>query len=103
MRKIKIPKSFTLGLKQIDVEFDNDHCNDGDQYGEAVFEDGTIILCDTFKGQSLSKHTIDTTFYHELAHLILHSIGEHKLKYNEKFVDKLGLAIYEYEISKKFK
>jgi predicted SprT family Zn-dependent metalloprotease len=101
MKKVKIPKSFTLNLKEITVKYDSERLTEDGRYGEADFEDGEIFLCKEFMGDKLSEHTIITTFYHELAHMLLHAAGMHRLKYNEKLVDKLGLLLYEYEISKK--
>jgi hypothetical protein len=34
-------------------------------------------------------------------HLVLDAAGRHKLKFNEEFVDRVGLLLYEFERTKK--
>lgn len=99
--KITIPLEFKLNGKKITVEFDNDYCEDEGYLGEADFELKLITLASTDNGKKLPKSEIDKTFYHELMHLVLDAAGRHKLKFNEDFVDRVGLLLYEFERTKK--
>jgi hypothetical protein len=99
--KITIPLEFKLNGKKITVEFDNDYCESEGYLGEADFELKLITLSSTDNGKKLPKSEIDKTFYHELMHLVLDAAGRHKLKFNEEFVDRVGLLLYEFERTKK--
>jgi hypothetical protein len=99
--RIIIPNEFVLNNKKIIVEFNNEYCKDAKAWGLADFEDHTIFLTTMSHSKRLKKSDIDKTFFHELAHMLLHSIGSNKLKWNEDFVEKLGIAIYQFERTKK--
>lgn len=97
-----IPASFHLNKKKIEVIVDDDYCKEENLWGEADFTLGIITLCHrTNKGKVLSKIDKEKTFFHELIHQILNSMEEEDLSYNEQFVDKFSLLLYEYEKSKK--
>jgi len=100
--KIFIPKEFRLNGKKITVEFDNEYCEDEGYLGEADFDLRLITLASKDGDKRLPKSEIDKTFYHELIHLILDAANRHQLKYNEDFVDAVGLLLYEFERTKKF-
>jgi len=70
--------------------------------GEADFTDKTITLTSTDNGKRLPRAEIHKTFYHELTHLVLDAANRHQLKYNEEFVDAVGMLLYEYERTKKY-
>lgn len=99
--RIFIPSEFKLNNKKITVDFDNEYCDKEKLFGESDFTERTIVLCDKDKGNVLKKSDIDKTFYHELVHFLLDAMGKHKLKYDEDFVESLGLLIYEFERTKK--
>ena len=100
--KIIIPREFKLNGKKITVEFDDDYCEDEGYLGEADFDLKLITLTKKDGKKRLPKQEIDTTFFHELTHLILDAANRHQLKYNEDFVDAVGLLLYEYERTKKY-
>lgn len=100
--KINIPTEFKLNGKKITVEFDDDYCEGEGYLGEADFDLKLITLTSKEGNKKLPKSEIDKTFYHELMHLILDAANRHQLKYNEDFVDAVGLLLYEFERTKKF-
>jgi hypothetical protein len=97
---IIIPEKFFLNRKKIRVIVDNDYCMENEFLGEADFTEKVITLCDTYAGKKLNKAEREKTYYHELIHMILDSMGKHNLKYNEDFVEDFAQRLYEYEKTK---
>jgi hypothetical protein len=97
---IIIPEKFKLRNKTITVVIDDDYLSDDGSYGEADFTNRLITVCGKFKGKKLSKKDKEATYFHELIHMILHSMDRHKLKYDEKFVEDFAQLLYEYEKTK---
>ena len=46
----------------------------------------------------MNKQTTEQTFYHELVHAILFTMG--KLNHEEEFVDTFGAFLHQYQITK---
>lgn len=97
---IIIPESFKLNSIKIVVIVDDDYCNSYGYHGEADFTEKAITLCNRFKGKKLTKKEREHTYYHELVHMILDSMGHDRLKFDEKFVDLFAQRLYEYEKTK---
>lgn len=97
---IIIPERFCLNKKKITVIIDDDYCADEGLWGEADFTQKTIILCHRSKKKVLKKSDKEKTFFHELVHQILHSMGKEHLKYDEDFVELFSQRLYEYEKTK---
>lgn len=97
---IIIPEKFKLNKKTIRVIVDDDYCNSNGFVGEADFTEKVITLCDIYSGRKLVKSEKEKTYYHELIHMILDSMGKHNLKYNEDFVEEFAQRLYEYEKTK---
>ena len=97
---ILIPENFRLNGEPYKVVIDDEYCNDDCLYGEADFTQRLITICKKYNGKVLKKSTREKTYFHELVHQILHSMGKEKLKYNEDFVDLFAERLYEYEKSK---
>lgn len=97
---IIIPEKFRLNGKVIKIIIDDDYCSENGFVGEADFTEKVITVCSRFKGKAVSKAEREKTYYHELVHMILDSMGKHNLKYNEDFVDEFALRLYEYEKTK---
>lgn len=97
---IIIPERFKLNGKTIQVIIDDDYCNAHGFVGEADFTEKVITLCDKYCGKRIKKPEKEKTYYHELIHMILDSMGKHNLKYNEGFVEEFAQRLYEYEKSK---
>jgi len=100
--RIIIPIEFKLGGIRIVIEFDNEYCADQKALGLADFTEKVITLCTINRRKRLKKSEIDKTYYHELAHMLLDSMGKERLKWDEVFVEKLGIALYEYHKSVKY-
>jgi hypothetical protein len=95
-----IPEKFKLNKKTVVVIVDDEYLKDYKFWGEADFTEGMIILCHRdWKGRVLKKTDKEKTFYHELVHQILHSMN-HKLKWDEDFVEAFSDRLYEFEKTK---
>ena len=46
----------------------------------------------------MNKQTTEQTFYHELVHAIMFTMG--KLNHDEEFVDTFGAFLHQYQITK---
>ncbi len=97
---ILIPEKFKLNGKPIEVIVDDIFCTSQVCYGEADFSERSITLCSCYGGKRLSKKFKEQTFFHELVHMILDSMGKDRLKYDEDFVDLFATRLYEYEKTK---
>jgi hypothetical protein len=97
---ILIAEKFKLNNIAINVIVDNDYLSEDGSYGEADFTNKVITICNKFKGKSLTKKEKEQTYFHELVHMILHSMGHEKLKYDEDFVENFAQRLYEYEKTK---
>lgn len=81
----RIPKSFTVGGQDVTV-VDVDICEDG-CIGNCWLSEGSIEIAKYItKNTPQSETSKLNTFYHELTHAILRTMGEHDLNGNEKFV-----------------
>lgn len=96
-----IPSLFKLGGKKVTVIIDDDYCRDDKLWGEADFTERIITLCHKdWKTRVVKKSDKEKTFFHELVHQILHSM-DHKLKWDEDFVEEFSKRLYEYEKTKR--
>lgn len=81
----KIPSKITIGGQ--DVEIRNVNRCDNNAVGECHLLEGYVEIAEIFnKDQVQSESSKVNTFYHELTHCILQTMGEHELNDNEKFV-----------------
>lgn len=99
---VTIPKSFTLGGTEWKIVWDNEGCNDKGNYGHCSYCTSTITLSTTYGLKDLSKDKIEQTFYHELVHAILDTMGEHDLSDNEKLVNTFSVFLHQYNKSYKY-
>lgn len=97
MNNIKhwIPTYCELGGQEIQTIIDDNTCNAG-TLGYSTPADGTINICKFVQGVKQSHSVSQNTYFHELVHLILQTIGEMELNDNEKFVQNLGTVLYEF-------
>ena len=93
---MKIPKSFQLHGRSIQVAYDPDLVFKNDLAGCAAYREDRIYLQPSTKGHSVTQKSIEQTFCHELAHWLLHMAGEHELNSNEKFIDVLSGLLHQY-------
>jgi hypothetical protein len=80
-----IPKAFKVGGQPIDVKF-VERC-DNNWLGCCRVAKGCIEIADKYdRDEKVSEGGKLNTFYHELTHAILYTMGETDLNNNEKFV-----------------
>jgi len=99
----KIPKSFMLGAMKFKVEIKDKVKLDKEIVaGSSDPFDCTILIAKTVAGLKCSKDFQRQTFYHELVHQILNSLGELELSSREKLVQRFSLLLDQFEETKKF-
>lgn len=82
--KIKIPNKLKVGGQDLNVVFTN--TINGDKMGECCLWSGIIQISEIYKGEPQTDSSKFNTFYHELTHVILDTMGEYELSTNERFV-----------------
>lgn len=81
----KIPSNITLGGQEVEVR-NVERC-DGNAVGESHLCEGFLEIANNFNKVAIqSESSKVNTFYHELIHCILVTMGETELNGNEKFV-----------------
>lgn len=96
-----IPRQFTLGGKTYKVgrndklDYEHNWSGEHDAYRQEV------NLAYKLGGVESNIESIEQSFYHELVHAILHSLGEKDLNSNEKFVDMFGTMLHQFMKTKK--
>lgn len=81
---VKIPSEISVGGQEISVAFKERI--EGDVLGECCVAEGYIHIANTFSGSKQNHDSQVNTFYHEVTHAILNTMGEKELNENEKFV-----------------
>lgn len=85
MKYVKIPSSFKVGGQDIEVRR-VERCEDN-TIGQCSVASGYIEIAEKHSKDSIqSAGSKINTFYHELTHSILRTMGETELNDNEKFV-----------------
>ena len=85
MKYVKIPKNYQVGGQAMEVR-DVERC-DGNCVGACAVSAGFVEIAEKFsKDQVQSPTSKVNTFYHELTHSILGTMGEKELDETEKFV-----------------
>lgn len=89
MKYFKIPTKYKVGGTKMDVRF-VDRCDD-DVFGTCFLGAGYIEIADTVnKDDKQSADSKTNTFYHELIHSILYTMGYKELSGDEKFVSSFA-------------
>lgn len=82
---MRIPNSYHVGGQKVEVR-KVERC-DNNCAGLSCVAGGWVEIADIFdKDEKQSESSKINTFYHELTHTILATMGEHELNNNEKFV-----------------
>lgn len=89
----KIPSKLNIGGQLINVEI-VDRC-EGDVLGLCNTAQGKILIANTFDGITQSETSKINTYWHEVVHCILDTMGEKELSENEKFVNCFGSFLTE--------
>lgn len=106
-----IPKNFELARMKWIVDTVKEISGKENYYylGKCCEATKSIILADTvecgivankYERRIISKDDKDKTFYHELVHAILDTMGS-EISNNEEFVQCFGNLLYEYMITRK--
>ncbi len=97
MSKIKnyIPKNCVLAGVDIITVITENKQNAGN-LGKSSIANGVIQLQSLDYGIEISNTQMQNTYFHELVHQMLNSIGELELSENEKFVQNMGNMIFEF-------
>jgi len=95
-RRIKIPKSFELGGKNISVVIMDELLDKRQILGEARYNDDEILVQNKCKNPRVTAESMEQTFLHELVHWFMLVMGEDELRKNEKFVDLLAVFLHQY-------
>lgn len=86
MMYVRIPKKFQVGGAEMEVR-NIDRCEDNN-CGLCFLAAGYIEIADLInRDDRQSEGSKRNTFYHELTHAILDTMGENDLSKNEKFVN----------------
>lgn len=94
--KHSVPTSFQLFNHTIRVQEIPDLPEMG-KYGDSDYALNLIRLFTDGCASSVIEHT----FYHELAHFLLHYAGRGDLAEDEVLVDTLGALLAQYEVTKR--
>ena len=95
LNDIPIPSRFMLGGIEIEVIYDSVLLHKEDALGQADYDNSRIYLQDNVQGVFRSKQEIELAFFHELTHMVLHTVGERELRDNEKFVDAVSRIFHQ--------
>lgn len=95
--KLKIPSQIDLAGQTFQVIVDPNLRKVSGCCGQTHFDDGIIIV-----DQNLSADTKAVTYYHELVHAILVTMGSHDLNKDESFVDNFANLLWQSQKSSKF-
>lgn len=96
----KIPLCLNVGGQTISVNI-KDRL-ESDKLGECCVAEARIDIAKTFNGREQAFTTQLNTFYHELVHCILDTMGENDLSGNEKFVSCFSSFLCEAMTTQKY-
>jgi len=92
---MRIPERFKIAGQTIEVEFDAKHMDRESMLGTAYYRYNKITLVPSIEEKHLDRQRIEEIFWHEAVHFILHQMGEHELKSNEKFVEMFSGFLHQ--------
>lgn len=90
---MEIPTKFNVGGQEINVRI-KDTIPD-DILGKCTLWNGDISIANIYKGIEQSPSSKLNTFYHELTHAILDTMGEYELSANERFITTFASFLTE--------
>lgn len=101
MKSKLIPKQFILGGRTYKVRRNDKLDYEHNWNGEHDTYRQEINLAYKLGGVDANVESIEQTFYHELVHAILYTLGEKDLNQNEKFVDMFGTMLHQFMKTRK--
>ena len=96
---IEIPEEYTVGGQLLKVDFVDSL--DG-KLGTCCLGAGFVRIAHTFNGERQSETSKQNTFYHEMTHTILDTMGRNDLSGDEVFVNSFTSFLLEALKSFKF-
>ena len=97
---LKIPEKYTVGGQDIEIQLVE---KDDNKCGSCCLASGWVKIADTFNGEKQSETSKLNTFYHELVHTILDTMGRGELSQDEVFVNTFSSFLFEAIRSFKYK
>lgn len=89
-----IPDGFNVGGMRMNVlHVESKRGNSG--YGETIYPKNEVVLFEKMEEMPICKDQKVQTFWHEVVHAILSSLGENSLCSDEKFVCKFSSLLNE--------
>lgn len=88
---MKIPDKVKIAGQEYQVIWDNKYLSNEGIEGLINYRNPTIMLCNNYRGQSLSKSYIEGVFWHEILHAIDTNYNNHSL--GEKVISRLGVGL----------
>ena len=93
MKQLVLPKKIQVGSKWYSVDV-VESMRRKSEVGRVTYDTQKIELARrTHHGVPFRLSALEETFWHELTHAILHSMGEHELNNRERFVEEFSLRL----------
>lgn len=93
MKTLKLPRKIRVGTRWYSVDVVESMKNKSEM-GRVYYDKQKIELATrTHHGVPFRLSALEETFWHELTHAILHSMGEHDLNDRESFVEEFSCRL----------
>lgn len=100
---MRIPDKIKIFDQVIRIKWDQEYCEQLQARGVTEYDFNNIILTENYDGRRIPRSLIEKTFFHELSHFIIHIMGYRKLAMDEKFIEQLGVILYNIMLNNNFK
>lgn len=94
-----IPKEFYLGGSKYTVELTS-ASQLGNTVAKIIYAKNRVIISDNFNGDRCTPDYMEASFYHELVHGILETMGKTDLSSDEGFVEGFANLLHQFEKTK---
>ena len=92
---MNIPATFQLLGRTWTVTQDSQETKHKHLMGECQNNRNTIKLTKGLEGEDFPQDEVEQTFFHELTHAVLFTMGKNKLNEDEKFVDVFAGLLHQ--------
>jgi Zn-dependent peptidase ImmA (M78 family) len=89
--KFKTPRSFECAGQTFTVSMEEGVATYGNSHGQTHFDDGKIFINPKLPNEDAKA----ITYYHELVHVLLMTMGRPELNQDEGFVDNLASLLWQ--------
>lgn len=90
-----IPKKFTLGGTEYSVEI-SDSSIDNNVVAQVSYPEALVSVSSKSKGKRCTEAYMEASFYHELVHAMLETMGKHTLSDDEELVEGLANQLHQF-------